>query len=480
VNEGAALAAGFTPNRLLVVLAGSVVCCTAPNNEGAVAGAVAVDEAGFDMVPAGDVRENPGAEGVEEGVAAPPMAPKRGFEAIELTGLGALNKLGAAAGAVAAGVVDCNVCVLLGVCPMLPNRPPEAGVLVLFWPPNKPDAWVVREPPPNRADDAAGCDEGAGAAGVVDPNSDGFCWVPDVAPKRPVEVAPLDGGVCAGVVDAKLNDGTGLEAAGVVEPLGAADPSIPPDGAVEETVEANRLPDGAADEAPEPNRPVDGAAPVEAVPKGLAAGFALEAGIFSFAFWLKPHPVPVVVVPNMVAGFCWSPAVVPALPNSAPPLADDADVAAPVALAPLNAGAGAGAGADPVPVALPRPNVEPVALPLPNKPLPAADVGLADVGFPNLNPPPVAAPPLAGGCALPKRVPDAGAVLPKGEGDAPELFPAPEVKLNPDMADVDWWWFSNWWVLWRNHGGWNVLCRRVHTFVFVCEVFMPVKSVSRR
>lgn len=140
VNEGAALAAGFTPNRLLVVLAGSVVCCTAPNNEGAVAGAVAVDEAGFDMVPAGDVRENPGAEGVEEGVAAPPMAPKRGFEAIELTGLGALNKLGAAAGAVAAGVVDCNVCVLLGVCPMLPNRPPEAGVLVLFWPPNKPDA----------------------------------------------------------------------------------------------------------------------------------------------------------------------------------------------------------------------------------------------------------------------------------------------------------------------------------------------------
>lgn len=109
--------------------------------------------------------------------------------------------------------------------------------------------------------------------------------MPDVAPKRPPEAAPLDGGVCAGVVDAKLNDGAGFAAAGVVDPLGAAedatDPNIPPDGAA---VEPKRPLDGAADEVAEPNRPLDGAAPVEAIPKGLEAGLALDAGVFSFAF----------------------------------------------------------------------------------------------------------------------------------------------------------------------------------------------------
>lgn len=75
-----------------------------------------------------------------------------------------------------------------------------------------------------------------------------------------------------------------------------------------------------------------------------------------------------------------------------------------------------------------------MVLPPPNRPLPAADVGFAVV--PKLNPPPVDAPPLVD-CALPKRPPDAGAVDPKGEDDAPELLPAPEVKLNADMADVD-------------------------------------------
>lgn len=81
-----------------------------------------------------------------------------------------------------------------------------------------------------------GCDEGAGAAGVVDPKSDvddGFAVVP---PNRLVGAAPLDGGVCAGVVVPKLKDGAGFTAAGVVEPLGAAEavavfPNILPDGA---------------------------------------------------------------------------------------------------------------------------------------------------------------------------------------------------------------------------------------------------------
>lgn len=124
-NVGVALAAGFVPKRLPVVPAGSVVCFTPePNSEGAVA--EVVDVAAFDVVPAG----------VEEGVDVPPMAPKRLFGAAESAGLGAPNKLEPTAGAIAAGVVDCDVCVLLGVCPALPNSPPEAGVLV-FWPPNK-------------------------------------------------------------------------------------------------------------------------------------------------------------------------------------------------------------------------------------------------------------------------------------------------------------------------------------------------------
>jgi hypothetical protein len=128
VGAGAALAAGFAPNRPPVLLTGSVVCFTpVPKSDGA----VAIEEAGFDVVPAGDVREKPGAEGVEEGVEALPMAPKRGFEAAPVAGF-APNKPGAAAGAVVAGVVDCDACVLDGVCPMLPNRFPEAGALVLF------------------------------------------------------------------------------------------------------------------------------------------------------------------------------------------------------------------------------------------------------------------------------------------------------------------------------------------------------------
>lgn len=90
-----------------------------PNSEGAAAGVV--DEAGFDVVPAGDVREKPGPAGIEEGVDVPPMAPKRPFGAAESAGFGALNNV-----ELAAGVVDCDV---LGVCPALPNRPPEAGVL---------------------------------------------------------------------------------------------------------------------------------------------------------------------------------------------------------------------------------------------------------------------------------------------------------------------------------------------------------------
>jgi hypothetical protein len=56
---------------------------------------------------------------------------------------------------------------------------------------------------------------------VDPPNSDdGFAVVP---PKRLLGAAPLEGGVCAGVVDAKLKDGAGFTAAGVVEPLGAAE-----------------------------------------------------------------------------------------------------------------------------------------------------------------------------------------------------------------------------------------------------------------
>jgi hypothetical protein len=141
-NVGAALEAGFDPKRLLVVLTGSVVCFTPePNIEEAVAGVV--DEAGFDVVPAGVVREKPGAEGVEDGVKALPMPPKRVFGAAESAGFVAPNKLETAAGAVAAGVEDSDVCVLLGVCPGLPNRPPEAGVPVLFWPPNKLDGCFV-------------------------------------------------------------------------------------------------------------------------------------------------------------------------------------------------------------------------------------------------------------------------------------------------------------------------------------------------
>lgn len=80
----------------------------------------------------------------------------------------------------------------------------------------------------------------------------------------------------------------------------------------------------------------------------------------------------------------------------------------------------------------PPPNAGvPVAVPLPNRPLPEADVGFAEAGFPKLKPLEEAA-----GCALPKRPPDAGAVDPKGEFDAPELF-APDEKLKPDILDVD-------------------------------------------
>lgn len=131
------------------------------------------------------------------------------------------------------------------------------------------------------------------------------------------------------------------------------------------------------------------------------------------------------MLPNVAAGFGVVPAVVPE-PNSPPLLADDAGVAAaPPNVEPV---------AFPAPNADPPPNVEPVACAPPNRPLPAADVGLDEGVLPNLNPPAVAAPPLAG--ALPKSPPDAGAVVPKGEVDAPELFPALE-KLKADMANAD-------------------------------------------
>jgi hypothetical protein len=133
----------------------------------------------------------------------------------------------------------------------------------------------------------------------------------------------------------------------------------------------------------------------------------------------------------MDVGFDWVPAVAPApAPPNSPPL-DDAGVAA--AFPPPNV--------DPV---LPPPRGAAVVAPPPNGedavafPPPNRDVGLvgfAEVGFAKLNPPPVDVPPLAG-CALPKRLPDAGAVAPKGEGDAPELFAAFVWKLNPDMADA--------------------------------------------
>lgn len=107
-NAGAALVAGFVPKRLDGVLAGSVVVFTPePNSDGAVA--EVVEEAGFDVVPAGVVRENPGPAGVEEGVEVPPIAPKRFFGAAESAVFGAPNKVEVAVCVAAAGVVECDV-----------------------------------------------------------------------------------------------------------------------------------------------------------------------------------------------------------------------------------------------------------------------------------------------------------------------------------------------------------------------------------
>lgn len=141
-------------------------------------------------------------------------------------------------------------------------------------------------PPPNRLDVvAAGCDAGAGAAGVVDPKRD---VVFAVAPPNRLPVAPpLDGGVCAGVVDAKLKDVAGFAAAGVVEPLGAAEavafPNIPPDRADEVFPNIPPLAGAAEVAPPPPNKLLAGAAPVE-VPNEDAAGFVVDAGVFSSCF----------------------------------------------------------------------------------------------------------------------------------------------------------------------------------------------------
>lgn len=123
----------------------------------------------------------------------------------------------------------------------------------------------------------------------MEPNSDeGFAVV---LPNRLPGAAPLDGGVCAGVVDAKLKDVAGFAAAGVVEPLGAAEdaavfPNIPPPPDRTDDVFPNIPPLAGATEVtpPPPNKLLAGAAPVEAVPNGVVAGFAVDAGVFSFGF----------------------------------------------------------------------------------------------------------------------------------------------------------------------------------------------------
>ena len=154
--------------------------------------------------------------------------------------------------------------------------------------------------------------------------------------------------------------------------------------------------------------------------------------------------MPVWTFPNKAAGFAWVPAVAPAPPNSDPPDVAGVATALPppkgelVAFPLPNAGVDVDAPPNGELVVAPPPNAEvPVADPLPNRPLPAAVVGVAAAGFPKLNPPPVDVLPLAG-CALPKRPPDAGAVDPKGEFDAPELLAA-FPKLKPDILNVCGW-----------------------------------------
>lgn len=124
----------------------------------------------------------------------------------------------------------------------------------------------------------------------MEPNSDvDFAVVP---PNRLPVAAPLDGGVCAGVVDAKLKDvagfaAAGVAAAGVVEP-GAAEaavfPNIPPPDEADDVFPNIPPLAGAAEVAlTPPNKLLAGAAPVE-VPNGVAAGFVVDAGVFSSCF----------------------------------------------------------------------------------------------------------------------------------------------------------------------------------------------------
>jgi hypothetical protein len=199
--------------------------------------------------------------------------------------------------------------------------------------------------------------EGAGAAGVVDPNSPpGFeVGCPPIAPPKrpPAGAAPLVGGVAAGVVVPKLKVfcGAGVAATDVAgfdpkrvlaEVVGGVGPA--PNREVEDAGGFAAAPNNPPDEAgvaaaPEPKVPPDvpelapkrppvaaGVAPVDAPPpKALTVLLgADEAGVvFSFGLFPKPHPVPVAPDPNKLpGGFAVVPVVVDELPKRPPP--DDA------------------------------------------------------------------------------------------------------------------------------------------------------------